>query len=111
MKLNLPTWLSVILFLGIALLHFVGIAKGWYNPLLHGVWPMIGAFAIAGTGALLCAAAAYDVIVGRKAIQATKDAFETGTATDRKLATGYWKWNVCAVLLFWILLAVQISEV
>lgn len=111
MKLNLPTWLSVILFLGIALIHFVAIASGWYNPLLHWFWPMIGAFSIAGAGALLCAAAAYDVIVARKAIKATKDAFNSPSSNDRKLATGYWKWNFCAVALFWIMLALQISEV
>lgn len=111
MKLNLPTWLSVVLFLGIAFLHFFGIASGWYNPILHWFWPMIGAFTIAAVGALLCAAAAYDVIVGRKAIKETEKEFNTGTSTDREMASGYWKWNVCAIILFWAMLALQINEV
>lgn len=111
MKLNLPTWLSVTLFLGIPFLHFFGVAKGWYNPLLHWFWPMISAFTIAAAGALLCAAAAYDVLVGRKAIEATKDAFEHGSSRSRERATGYWKWNVSAIILFWVMLALQISEV
>ena len=111
MKLNLPTWLSVLLFFTIAILHFYGIAAGWYNPLLHWVWPMIGAFTIAGVAALLCAGSAYNIMVGKKAIKQTVDAFRTGTSSDKKAASGFWKWNVCAVILFWILLALQISEV
>lgn len=111
MKLKFSTLVSVILFLGIAFIHFFGIASGWYNPLLHWFWPMIGAFTIAAILAILCGNISYGVIIGKKTIEAAKDQLNSNNSSDRELAAGYIWWNVCAVILFWVMLALQISEV
>lgn len=100
MKLNLPTWAAVVIFLG---------AMGVYAFLLlgntlDGLFPFFIYLLCGGVSWIMCGAS-YGVLPSVKAYRETlKQAqntrvVEPGAPTARDIAFGYWKWYGCCIAL------------
>jgi hypothetical protein len=100
MKLNLPTWLAVVLTFA---------TLGGYSLLLlgnklDGLFPIVIYFISIGVSWLMTGFT-YGVLPGVKAYRATlkqmqiTKAVEPDAPTARDIAIGYWKWFGCMIIL------------
>lgn len=100
MKLNLPTWLSVVLWLGI----FGAYALLMLTNTLDGLFPFFIYPVCLAVSWIMCGVS-YGVLPSVKAYRETLKQMkntsrpEAGADSNRELAFGYWKWVGCCAIL------------
>lgn len=98
MKLNLPTWLAVVLWFAIPGVYFLLLL----GNKLDGLYPLF-IYPLAGVVSWVMCGVSYGVLPSVKAYRASLNlstrAPEPGADSNQQKAFGYWKWYACCIIL------------
>lgn len=104
---NVPAWIRFAIAAGITALYIFALVEwAWFDQLLRSFW--LAAFLIAIVLGALCAGITYGVLLNKKTITQSKDAFNE--KKYRQAVIGYWTWILIWAVFYCVWMFVRIYD-